>query len=108
VSASEHDQAMAAYQVLHHYALLCLGMVLGKYGSSNCFNTKLLTRSFKVTLKTLKNIRRNLDTILEIQKFNPESKLMRQNFLKVSSDLQEMKKKNIEYFNQYLGFLDEL
>ncbi len=106
VSAFQHDRAMAAYQVLHHFALLSLGMALGENLGSEGLNPMLYTRSFKSTLKTLKKMRGMLKTILEIQRFNPHAPSVRRNLVEVSSKHVEMNKDVEDVMNRALRILD--
>lgn len=69
-SAEEHDRRMAAVQVMHHYALLCLGASLASF-EPEAELTKLSTTLFKTTLAQLKRMAKNLPAVLEIQERNP-------------------------------------
>lgn len=69
-SAEDHDRRMAAIQVMHHYALLCLGASLANFEPAAEL-TELSTALFKTTLAQLKRMAKNLPAVLEIQERNP-------------------------------------
>ncbi|MBS7645073.1 MAG: prephenate dehydrogenase/arogenate dehydrogenase family protein [Candidatus Bathyarchaeia archaeon] len=83
VSPMEHDRLMAAYQALHHYSLLSLALALNRHLESQSLelNPKFYTKSFKLTLKSLGRMRRNLESIMEIQRLNPEAAAARKTLL---------------------------
>ena len=88
MTSHEHDRCMACVQSLHHFALLSLG-----YAMSKCDPKfkNVSTRSLKPTLKTIKSMLKNLDTIEEIQSRNPYSKEARELFHKIVKEFAEEK-----------------
>lgn len=95
VSPREHDMIMASYQVLHHYALLSLASALIDHLESRniALNPGFYTRSFKSTLKLLRRISGNLESIMEIQRLNPEASAARRTLLQT---ILETKDFNVE------------
>lgn len=91
-SPREHDKAMAAYQVLHHYSFISLAVALEEYLRSEglALDPKFYTKSFRSTLKILKRMQGNLESILEIQSLNPEARDARQTMIDSILELQEI------------------
>lgn len=65
-----HDRMMSRLQVLHHFAYLCLCTALFRDGEMPSLRD-FSTHSLRVTWKHLASYASNLESILEIQKFNP-------------------------------------
>lgn len=76
-SPEEHDFIMSKIQVAHHAIYLLLACYLNDWETS----AKFFTRSFIKTLKNFKGIEKNLNVILEIQKFNPFANSTREELL---------------------------
>ncbi|MEM2123649.1 MAG: prephenate dehydrogenase/arogenate dehydrogenase family protein [Candidatus Bathyarchaeia archaeon] len=90
VSSMEHDRLMAAFQVLHHYSLLSFALALIEHLKSQNLplDPRFYTKSFKLTLKSLRRIRRNLESILEIQRLNPEAEAARRTLYQIILETQ--------------------
>ena len=82
MTADIHDELMSMYQVLHHYALISLGVALQGYLKDSSIKSNSYTRSFRATMKALKRLHGNLEPILEIQKKNPHAQEARDHYLK--------------------------
>lgn len=76
-TSQEHDSIMSKLQVAHHFIYLILASYLGQHPISPNF----YTRSFKKTLQTFLGIERNLNTILDIQKNNPNAEITRKEII---------------------------
>jgi len=111
VSYKEHDKIMGNVQVIHHFSYLCLGVYL----SENFVPKEFFTRSYKKTVDSFKNYEQNLKIMIEIQKLNPYSRMVRKKFAELVNELAELpeelfEKKIIEslsklyahYTNEYL------
>ncbi|HZY94385.1 MAG TPA: prephenate dehydrogenase/arogenate dehydrogenase family protein [Candidatus Bathyarchaeia archaeon] len=84
MSIADHDRIMAYVQVLHHFALLSLGVALGKWDG------KLKTGSIHSTLRTIEALIGNWDTTMGIQRLNPYSYSARREFIKTCQSLVRM------------------
>jgi prephenate dehydrogenase/chorismate mutase len=84
-----HDRAMAYVQVLHHFALLSLGVAMRNWDG------KLRTSSIIGTMQRIEDLLSNWDTIVGIQKLNPYSSGARREFAKTSGQLVGMKESDL-------------
>ena len=87
-NAEEHDRAMAAAQVIHHFALLSMSRALDEMGYSrkrglDPFITSSLTKSLHV----VKLLERNLETIEMIQRSNKFAQYARNKFIEEAKKL---------------------
>lgn len=89
MSSRDHDKYMGCVQSLHHFAILSFGCAL-----QECLREGKLegaaTRSMRATMRILRSMLSNLDSIIEIQTENPYSKEARNRFLTVVKKLAEM------------------
>ncbi len=88
-SLEEHDEKMAAIQVMNHYAYICLALGLEKFASINDM-INFSTVFFKKTLTQLKRLSENINVVLDIQKRNVYAFKARKEFLNVAASLQNM------------------
>ena len=79
-----HDLAMAKVQVIHHFALLSLGMSLGSW------NGDYQTNSLKKTETRITGLLENWSTVMTIQQLNPFGQRARDNFASIVSQLRTM------------------
>jgi prephenate dehydrogenase len=78
----EHDGAMAAVQVAHHFALLSLKVTLARMGFWEKGDLEpFMTRSLEKSLRVIRSLERNIATIEMIQKENGFSQMARATFL---------------------------
>jgi chorismate mutase / prephenate dehydrogenase len=84
MSSANHDKVMAYVQVLHHFALLSLGVSLTKWDG------RLKTSSIRSTLERIEAFSKNWDTTVAIQILNPYSYGARREFVKTSQRLARM------------------
>jgi chorismate mutase / prephenate dehydrogenase len=106
-TSQEHDSIMSKLQVAHHFIYL----ILASYLSQHPISPNFYTRSFKKTLQTFLGIERNLNTILDIQKNNPNAELTRkeisslmQHFVSLDdSKIQELLSKINAFKTEYLN-----
>jgi len=75
MSSANHDRVMGYVQALHHFALLSLGVALGKWDG------ELTTSSIAGTLDRIEGLLDNWGTIVEIQRLNPYSSVVRREFI---------------------------
>ncbi len=80
----EHDAAMAKIQALHHFAIISLGVALGKSVG------KFSTRSWRTTRDQLRRIVENWDTVVGIQERNPFADHERELFSRVVARIRSM------------------
>ena len=103
-SLEDHDKKMAAIQVMHHYAYICLAVGLEEFAPINEL-INFSTTSFKTTLKQLKKISKNINVVLDIQKRNIYAFKARKKFLNIVNSLQNMDneeiKKVMEHFLKF-------
>jgi prephenate dehydrogenase len=99
-NVEEHDRFMAAIQVAHHFMYLGYLTMEKHYDMSSM--KEFATESFKRTLKTLKMIKENRDTILTIQKLNPYAKETRSRFIESLSKIREMDPDSVELIHESL------
>jgi prephenate dehydrogenase len=90
MSSRNHDRYMACIQSLHHFAILSLGYAL-KTCSRKAGFEEISTRSMRATVRNIRSMQRNLDTIAEIQKNNPYSREARELFLRIVKEFAEDK-----------------
>ena len=90
MSSKDHDRYMACIQSLHHFALLSLGYTLKTCLCEVGFE-EVLTRSMRSTLRNLRSMQKNLDTIIDIQENNPYSREARELFLRTVKEFAETK-----------------
>jgi prephenate dehydrogenase len=92
-SLKDHDEKMAAIQVMHHYAYICLAFALENFASINEL-TNFSTTFFEKTLKQLKRLSENINVALDIQKKNIYGFKARKEFLNVANALQNMSRED--------------
>lgn len=83
-SVKIHDLAMAQAQVVHHFALLSLGMSLGQW------NRGYQTNSLKQTETTITGLLENWQTVMAIQHLNPFGQYARDNFASTVTQLRKL------------------
>lgn len=81
MSSAYHDKVMGYVQVLHHFALLSLGVALRKWDGG------LKTNSIAGTLQRIEGLLTNWDTTIGIQQLNPYSRNARSEFVKTCKQL---------------------
>ncbi|HVH15014.1 MAG TPA: prephenate dehydrogenase/arogenate dehydrogenase family protein [Candidatus Angelobacter sp.] len=81
MSSAYHDRVMAYVQVLHHFALLSLGVALRKWDG------RLKTNSIAGTLQRIGGLLTNWDTTVGIQQLNPYSRNARHEFIETCKQL---------------------
>ena len=81
MSSENHDRVMGYVQALHHFALLSLGMALRNWDG------ELKTSSIAGTLERIEGLLDNWDTIVEIQRLNPYSPVVRREFIETCLQL---------------------
>ncbi|HEX4919244.1 MAG TPA: prephenate dehydrogenase/arogenate dehydrogenase family protein [Candidatus Bathyarchaeia archaeon] len=79
-----HDLAMAHVQVLHHFALMSLGVSLGRWSSV------YQTNSLKQTETTITSLLKNWSTVMAIQHLNPFGQSARDNLASTVSQLRRI------------------
>lgn len=94
--SSRHDRAMGYVQVLHHFALLSLGVALKEWDG------RLKTNSIGATLQRIQGLLTNWDTIIGIQKMNPYSDVSRREFVRISRQLVTMKRRDVKNIQRIL------
>ena len=88
-SCARHDRVMAYVQVMHHFALLSLGVALRKWDGG------FKTNSIGGTLLRIEGLLTNWDTTTGIQKLNPYSHASRREFVRACRQLAEMKQRSL-------------
>ena len=96
MSSTKHDRMMAYIQVLHHFALLSLGVGLSKWDG------KLKTNSIRGTLERIEALLKNWDTTVGIQRLNPYSYRARREFVETSRRLVRMLPSEVSKTNKIL------
>jgi chorismate mutase / prephenate dehydrogenase len=96
MSIEHHDRTMAYVQVLHHYALLSLGVALRKWDGY------LKTSSIRGTLERIEGLLSNWDTTVGIQRLNRHSQVSRQEFVKTSEKLVRMRQSDVSTIERIL------
>jgi len=89
MSGEEHDRVMGYVQALHHFALLSLGVALRKWDG------ELKTSSIAGTLGRIEGLLDNWDTIVEIQRLNPYSPVVRREFMETCLQLVGMQQSDV-------------
>jgi prephenate dehydrogenase len=87
MSAVQHDRAMAYVQGLHHFALISLGLGLDGMGGEP------RTQSLRETEGRIVSMLDSWDTIVGIQQLNPFLPAVRQKFLDVATNLNQIRSK---------------
>jgi prephenate dehydrogenase/chorismate mutase len=95
-SSEYHDRIMAYVQVLHHFALLSLGVAMRKWDGD------LKTNSIRGTLGRLEGLVNNWDTTVGIQRLNPHSQVFRREFAKISGQLVRMQQSDVSNVERIL------
>jgi prephenate dehydrogenase len=91
-NAEEHDKAMAAAQVIHHFALLSMRRALDETGYSKAKDLEpFITSSLSKSLRVVKLLESNLETIEMIQRSNKFAQYARNKFI------EEAKKLDMQY-----------
>ena len=88
-SSTHHDRVMGYVQVLHHFALLSLGVALKKWDG------ELKTNSIAGTLERIESLLSNWDTTVGIQRLNPYSDIARRGFVKTCVQLVRMQQSDV-------------
>jgi len=88
-TVKEHDEAMAAIQVLHHYALLVFSAAINRISSGKVL-TDYVTESLEKTLQNIEVMEENWGTIYAIQRLNPHSHEARETFAKTANEMLEL------------------
>ena len=89
-SMEEHDKAMAATQVIHHFALLSMKRTLAEMGYANLKSLEpYVTNSLRKTMSIVRLLEKNLETIEMIQRTNKFSSSSRKNFIETANRLDE-------------------
>ncbi|MFB6470149.1 MAG: chorismate mutase [Vulcanisaeta sp. AZ3] len=78
-SPEEHDRLMAYLQVAHHLALLALYVLFKRVGVE--LRGPLLTHSLRYTVRAMDRVLSQLDVVEEIQRLNPYSRAVKEEFL---------------------------
>ena len=89
MSSEHHDRVMGHVQVLHHFALLSLGVALRKWDG------ELKTSSIAGTLDRIEGLLDNWGTIVEIQSLNPHSPIVRREFIETCTQLVGMQQSDV-------------
>jgi prephenate dehydrogenase/chorismate mutase len=89
MSSENHDRVMGYVQALHHFALLSLGVALRKWDG------ELKTSSIVRTLDRIEGLLDNWDTIVEIQRLNPYSPVVRREFIETCLQLVGMQQSDV-------------
>ena len=89
MSSAHHDRVMAYVQVMHHFALLSLGVALRKWDG------KLKTNSIGGTLQKIQSLLTNWDTTIGIQRLNPYSPVSRREFIGICRQLSRMEQPDV-------------
>ncbi len=100
-SIEEHDKLMAVVQVAHHFTYLAF-LAMARYYDVRSMKL-FTTESLKKTVKTLKIIEKNLDTIIAIQKMNPYAKEARSLFIESVDALNKMDQKSLDIIQESIS-----
>jgi prephenate dehydrogenase len=90
-SIEEHDKAMAAMQVMHHYAYLVMALELEKAIRTDQRMVNFLTRSLRKTVNQLRSFRKINKTLLAIQNLNPYAPRARQAYARRAFEMMDLK-----------------
>jgi prephenate dehydrogenase len=85
-TVEEHDNSMAAIQVLHHHALLTFSSTLNRISFDQKL-TRYVTESLERTLQNLESMQENWETISAIQRRNPHAQKVREAFAVSANEL---------------------
>jgi len=96
MSSVHHDRVMGYVQVLHHFALLSLGVALKKWDG------ELKTSSIAGTLQRIEGLLSNWDTTIGIQRLNPSSRAVRREFVKTCEQLMRMQDSDVSSIEKVL------
>ena len=96
MSSEHHDRVMAYVQVVHHFALLSLGVALRKWDGA------LKTSAIAGTLDRIEGLLNNWNTIVGIQRFNPSASAVRREFIKTSRELVDMHRADVSKMEKVL------
>jgi prephenate dehydrogenase len=96
MSSAQHDRVMGYVQVLHHFALLSLGVALRNWDG------KLKTSSIAGTLQKIEGLLSNWDTTAGIQRLNPSSRAVRREFVKTCEQLVRMQDSDLSSIEKVL------
>jgi chorismate mutase / prephenate dehydrogenase len=96
MSSEHHDRMMGYVQVLHHFALLSLGVALRKWSGD------LKTNSVRGTLERTENLLGNWDTTVGIQRLNPYSQAFRKELVRTCAGLVRMSPSDISRVERIL------
>jgi prephenate dehydrogenase/chorismate mutase len=96
MSSAHHDKVMAYVQVLHHFALLALGVALRKWDG------ELKTSSIRWTSQRIEGLLNNWDTTVGIQRLNPSSHVVRREFIKTCERLVRMQQSDVSNIERIL------
>ena len=96
MSSASHDKVMSYIQVLHHFALLSLGVALRKWDGI------LKTNSIAGTLQRIAGLLSNWDTTMGIQRLNPYSNNARQEFIRTCGQLGAMERSEVSNLERVL------
>jgi chorismate mutase/prephenate dehydrogenase len=92
MSSENHDRVMGYVQALHHFALLSLGVALRNWDG------ELKTSSIAGTLDRIDGLLDNWGTIVEIQRLNPYSPVVRREFIETCLQLVGMQQSDVSDF----------
>ena len=88
-TVEQHDHAMAAVQVLHHYALLTYASALSRVATDEDLSA-YVTESLERTVHNLQSMQENWETIYSIQRRNLHARAIREAFAEAAADLVEL------------------
>jgi len=107
-SIEEHDKAMAAMQVMHHYAYLVMALELEKAIRTDQRMVNFLTRSLKKTVNQLRSFRKINKTLLAIQNLNPYAPRARQAYARRAFEMMDLKPETISRIAAAMRGLERL
>jgi len=84
-SVKKHDLAMSYVQVIHHFALLSIGLSLSKWSGNSPTNSLMQTET------RIRSVLRNWQTIMGIQVNNPYAQQARDQIVSTTRRFREMK-----------------
>jgi len=87
----DHDRAMAAFQALHHFAMLSFLYAFLEQVSKIKEPSRLSTSSLRLTMESVSRILENLDTVTSVQLRNPYAREIRSAYLRLTSELTKKK-----------------
>jgi prephenate dehydrogenase/chorismate mutase len=89
MSGEDHDRVMGYVQALHHFALLSLGVALRKWDG------EVKTSSIAGTLDRIEGLLDNWETIVDIQRLNPYSPVVRKEYIETCLQLVGMQQSDV-------------